>query len=190
MIGESGATTVAYRDQDEVDEAVSSWTDEDYLRLTARAVAASQGTDMSPEDVLGEAVELLLRGRRPWKIGVPLEAHMTMVMKQVGFNRRRALRSRPTRELEVLDKSQEVYRGQTVEDAVGSALRVESIERALGAAFADDLVGWAIFEARLVEQMSVEETCAFAGIPREQYETVLKRVNRKLAKMVEAGAIR
>jgi DNA-directed RNA polymerase specialized sigma24 family protein len=113
-----------------------------------------------------------------------------MVMKQIGFNRRRALWSKPTKELEVLDETPGAHRGPSVEDAVGGTLRVQGIEKALEVVFADDVIGWAIFEARLVEQMPVEEACSFAGIPRDQYETVLKRVTRKLAKAVESGAIR
>jgi len=186
----SGAASAAHHDQDDVDDAVGAWSDDDYLRLTARAVAAALGTDLSPEDVLNEAASLLLSGKRPWKVGVPFEAHVTMVMKQIGSNRRRAMVSRPTKELEVFDNDPDAYRGPGIDDMVGSRLRVERLEKGLSQLFDDDPVGWVIFEARLVEQMSVEDACDLAGIPRKDYETALKRVTRKLAKAVGSGALR
>ena len=185
----SGAAAAVHRDQDDVDDAIEAWTDEDYVRMTARAFAAAVGTDLTAEDVLAEAVKLAMSGRRPWKVGVPFEAHMTMVMKGIGFNRRRAMKASPTRELEALDESEPGYGTATLDEAV-SCIRAQELEADVAKVFADDPVGWAIFMARMVEQMSVEDTCDFAGIPREQYETVLKRATRKLAKAVACGAIR
>jgi DNA-directed RNA polymerase specialized sigma24 family protein len=187
MTAQSGGAT--NHDQDDVDDAIAVWTDDDHLRMMARAAAAAVGTDLAPEDVLGEAVKLAMSGKRPWKVGVPFEAHMTMVMKGVGFNRRRSLKARPTVEIEAMDEGGSGYGVGVAEDAL-SGIHAKQLEADAQRVFADDAIGWAIFMARLVEQMSVEEACEFAGIPREQYETALKRVSRKLAKAVESGVIR
>lgn len=186
----SGVAPATHHDQDDVDDAIAAWSDDDFMRLSARAASAAVGTDLSPEDVLNEAAVLLLSGKRPWRRGVPFEAHVTMVMKQIGSNRLRAMLAKPTKELEVFDNSPDAYRGPGIDDVVGSRLRVQNLEKNLFKLFDDDPIGWAIFEGRLVEQMSVEEACDLAGIPRTDYETALKRVTRKLAKAVGSGDLR
>lgn len=180
---------VNHRDQDELDDVIAALTDDECVRLMARAHVAALGSDLSGEDLFQEAVEALLAGLRPWRTDVPFEAHMTMVMKSIGYNRRRAMRLRPTDEIDVLDERPERAAERSVEDNVGSTLRARQLLQGAERALANDEVGLALFLAR-AEGLPPDEVCQFAGIPREEYETVYKRVQRKIARAVAAGELR
>lgn len=176
-----------HRSQEEADDAIWALTDGDILRMVAKGNVAALGTDLSGEDVFAQAVERIMSGARPWRANVPFEAHMTMVMKSIGSNRRRSMKAAPARELEDVDLRRDFANEVQLDDQVGSAVRTKRLLDAVDRVFADDQVGLALFLAR-TEGMPPEEACGFAEIGRDRYETVYKRVQRKIAKAVASGA--
>jgi DNA-directed RNA polymerase specialized sigma24 family protein len=187
MKAESAAVPI-HRDQDDIEDEISGWSDTDYVRMLARAKASAIGTDWQAEDILSEAIKLLYEGRRPWKHGVPFDAHMTMVMKGIGSNRRRSLCAKPTEPLEGEPQQDPAF--ALAEESAESSFHAKQLQNLINEVFKDDQTGWAVFMARCVEHMSIEDACQIAEVPRPQYETVMKRISRKLAKAIELGTIK
>ena len=181
----AGAPT--HHTQDEIEETVRALDDGQLLRLAAKGRAAAFGTDMTREDVFYEAVTQLLEGRRPWRLDVHFEAHMTMVMKSIGSNRRRSQCGRQEVELDTLDTEASLLHEMSAEQAVIGADQASLLLNQIEQLFADDPEGFAIFLARS-ESMEPDEACDFAGIECAAYDTVSRRVRRRLAREFSAGA--
>lgn len=183
------AASVQHRSQDEVEEAIDGLTDEGIARLVAKGRVAAQGTGLDPDDLFSEAMTLMYAGKRPWRVDVTFDAHVTMVMRNLGSNRRRGKREVATADQELAALiDDERFAGETnAEEALMQAEAALTLTESVARCFDGDEVGYAVFLAR-AEGMSIEEVCDFAGIAASDYDTVYKRTKRKVAKAVATGA--
>ncbi|KQY35527.1 hypothetical protein ASD38_02930 [Caulobacter sp. Root487D2Y] len=176
---------------DEVEDALEQLKDEDVERLVAKAGAYAVGTGVEPMDLVNEAVTAALDGSRSWPRDITLEVFLVMSMKSIAWNFRR--KARRTTAVDMSTDGHSFQEAQQrfafdVEAQTLSAIRCKALVKKVHDLFGDDEQALAVVMGRF-DGLSIQEICDVWNFDRKSYETVSKRVQRKLGEAVRAGAI-
>jgi DNA-directed RNA polymerase specialized sigma24 family protein len=177
-----GEATIA-----EARAAIEGLSDPDHakLMLVARGLrrARLRGDTVAPEDLLQEAFAKTLQGARVWNRSVSMLKHLAEVMRSDSSHEAERRSKWPMRSLEgTLENLEE--EGYPARSSTALEDRDE-FERVLRLFETDDV---ALRLLRLKgEGYSASEIQRELGIGKVQYETVLKRIRRALAKTLADG---
>lgn len=179
------------RSLDEVEDALDQLRDEEIERLLAVADGYAFGTGVEGGDLFGDAVKAALEEKRAWPDDVPFVAFLAMSMKSIASNLRRKAGRAVVTDMSVeghgAQDAQRRYTPDPEATAVANLHCKDLVEKVF-ALFADDEKALAIVMGR-IDQMPVDEICEWGNIERNSYETVSKRVQRKLKDAIGSGAI-
>lgn len=139
-----------------------------------------------PEDLFQEAIVRTLRGKRRWRRSVTIIKHLVRTMESISWDALRARRAQP-----------HAWTKETVEDidpgdhdddsdasvVVDVVLAREELAR-IEALFEYDQEALEVLQCRSLGLLP-SETCARLSIERSRYDTVSKRIWRKLTKSAE-----
>lgn len=177
-----GEATIA-----EARAAIEGLSDSDHakLMLVARGLrrARLRGDTVAPEDLLQEAFARTLQGARVWNRSVSMLKHLAEVMRSDSSHEAERRSKWPMRSLEGTPENLE-EEGYPARPSTALEDRDE-FERVLRLFETDDV---ALRLLRLKgEGYSASEIQRELGIGKVQYETVLKRIRRALAKHLADG---
>jgi DNA-directed RNA polymerase specialized sigma24 family protein len=176
---------------DEVEDALDQLADEDIERLIAKADGFAFGTGVEGRDLFGDAVRSALEGARSWPDDITFVVFLTMSMKSIAWNLRRKARRTTSVDMSVEGHGAQDAQQRSAPDAETTALaglRCKALVEKVFELFADDEKALAVVMGR-VDRLPVDEICELGNIERNAYETVSKRVQRKLAEAIGSGAI-
>ena len=166
--------------------AIIALQEADYAKLMLIATGFTRGrlrgTVVEPEDLLHAAIAKTLDGHRKWNRNVSIIKHLDRVMESdAGHEAKR----RVSRDLRPLSK------GDLVEPAAQLPLpgaRLTALDELEGllALFADDQTALALLHLK-GDGFSASEIQRELGIGKTQYDTVKKRIRRRLAKHLAEG---
>ena len=136
-----------------------------------------------PDDLLQEAIVRTLRGTRRWRRSVTIIKHLVRTMESISWEAHRARSAQPHAWAE--DAVEDIEPGDRPADSDGSIVvdvllareelaQVESL-------FEHDQEALEVLRCRSIE-LSPSETCEKLGMERSRYDTVNKRIWRKLTK--------
>ena len=156
------------------------------LRVSARTFWEQRmrgpNVDSDADDLFQEAVVRTLKGTRRWRKSVTIVMHLIRTMESISWETLRASKAMPHKwtESTVDPSDRSGVEGSTVEDMVLAREDLEQIQ----ALFDTDEEALEALRCRSIE-LSPSETCARLGITRTRYDTVNKRIWRKLTKLAK-----
>ena len=158
-------------DDGEVRRLLSRLRRENILRLTALArtwIGLAPRRDA--QDLLAEALDRMLSGRRPWPVGVPLPAFLSGVMRSIADEWAKADARQPL----IADGGED-----EVADAVAAVRRDEELFDAMRRELANDDAGRGVYEHMRLGTRRAEAKVAL-GMDDTQYDTARRRMLRTL----------
>jgi DNA-directed RNA polymerase specialized sigma24 family protein len=153
----------------------------DILRLSSLArIWATKLRQHDADDLLNEALDRVLSGRRPWPSAVPLPAFLSQIMRSIASQWRREDRREPLKE----DETDQSFEGATHNPSAGYEMDdlVARMRRALG----DDPAALSVLDHVLADS-DREEAQAALGMDTTQYETARRRMVRHLFEAFHSG---
>jgi DNA-directed RNA polymerase specialized sigma24 family protein len=153
----------------------------DLVRLAALARVWVTGLRQhDADDLLNEALDRVLSGRRPWPIDVPLPAFLSQVMRSIASQWRHEDR----RELLMEDGAGEMFEEESHNPDACYEMGdlIARMRRALGT----DPPAMGVFE-HIVADSDREEAQAALGMNATQYDTARRRMVRQLFEAFHAG---
>lgn len=153
----------------------------DLVRLAALArVWATDLRQHDADDLLNEALDRVLSGRRPWPVDVALPAFLSQVMRSIASQWRQENRREPLKEDEtggmLKEEGHNPVACYEMSDLIGRMRRALAIDRlALG-----------VFEHILADS-DREEARAALDMDAIQYDTARRRMVRQLFEAFHAG---
>lgn len=91
---------------EEVDLALRSATGAEWARMNSLARLTAVGLhDWAPEDLLSEALTLLLDGTRVWRCGVDLLVTLKTIMRSIAYDERKKVKNGPIDHRVLIDTS-------------------------------------------------------------------------------------
>ena len=170
----------------EARDAIEGLQDTDHVKLlliaTSFARGRLRGSVIEPEDLVQDAIAKTLDGRRKWNRSVSIIKHLDRVMESDAGHE---AEKRVTRDLRLLpqDDASELAAQQPRPEARLTAL--DELEGLL-ALFADDQTALDLLRLK-GNHLSASEIQRELGMGKTQYDTVTKRIRRRLAKHLAEG---
>ncbi len=153
----------------------------DILRLTALARTWATGLRQHDvDDLLNEALDRVLSGRRHWPSDVPLPAFLSQVMRSIASQWRREDRREPLREDET-DRVLEEERHNP-----GTDYEMDDLIAQMRRALADDPAALGVLDHVLADSDRAEAQVAL-GMDATQYDTARRRMVRHLFETFHQG---
>ena len=173
-----------YATGEEVHDVIQHLQDSDFVKLMIIARSFTKrrlyGSVFGAEDLLQEAIAKTLAGRRRWNRDVSIVRHLDRVMESDSSHlaERRAQEAQRLREhMQALDVHPKTV---SHESSPESRLRVrETLDNVL-AFFADDERALQLIHLK-GEDFSASEIQRKLGMSKTEYDTVTKRIRRRLA---------
>jgi DNA-directed RNA polymerase specialized sigma24 family protein len=189
QIGSEPVTSEGFLDSEDISEAFGSLSPENRLKLYAIERVALRGTDLSPGDLLHEALCAAIMGDRKCPRHVPFMAFIVQTMRSIASHHREERRREPADG----GAAQEAREARPVFSATASDPEQMLIERE-----SEDMVG-AIqdcFEGDEQAQMVVlgwsegyrgKELRDFVGVDQAALDYAIKRIRRTMTKRYPNG---
>lgn len=153
----------------------------DLVRLAALARVWAAGLrQQDADDLLNEALDRVLSGRRPWPIDVPLPAFLSQVMRSIASQWRQEDRREPLQEDETGDLFEEEGHNPAARYEMGDL--ITRMRRALRT----DPPALGVFDHILADS-DREDAQASLGMNATQYDTARRRMVRQLFEAFHAG---
>lgn len=170
--------------EEETALAFAALSTADYVRLGRIAQLRARGLpEVDWRDLVQEATERTLSGSRRWPLDVPFLAFLAETVRSVAseaWRRRARERTRTaSAEPEALDQLEAV--ADDAPDPERAAVARDLAER-LSALFADDPQAHALLSG-MAEGLSPSELASRLGVEARTYDTVRRRMRRKLARL-------
>lgn len=153
----------------------------DLVRLGALARVWATGLRQHDlDDLLNEALDRMMSGRRLWPIDVPLPAFLSQVMRSIACQWRQEDRREPLKE----DKTERVFEEESSNPAASYDIGdlISRIRRSLGI----DPQAQGVFDHILADS-DREDAQAVLGMNATQYDTARRRMVRRLFEAFHAG---
>jgi DNA-directed RNA polymerase specialized sigma24 family protein len=152
----------------------------DILRLSALARTWATGLrQYDPDDLLNEALDRVLSGRRPWPSDVPLPAFLSQVMRSIASQWRREDRREPLKEDET-----GVFEERGHNPA--PCYEMDDLISRMRHALAGDPAALGVLE-HLLADSEREEAQAVLGMDTTQYDAARRRMVRHLFEAFHSG---
>jgi hypothetical protein len=174
-----------YASHVEVEQALGTLTDADYAKLMLIAASFCKGRKFSnsvlePQELLSEAVQKTLLLEKRWSKRVSILRHLDRAMENISGH----LAGHRSKVFPLQD-------GLTLEDDVPSEKysphsqeslteTQQTVQDLLKSVFGDDEESAEVF-VRRTEGFDVAEILAIKKIDQQQYETIARRIRRKIA---------
>lgn len=153
----------------------------DLVRLAGLARIWATGLRQhDADDLLNEALDRVLSGRRLWPIDVPLPAFLSQVMRSIASQWREDNRREPLRE----DETGEVLEEES--HSPGTRYEVDDMIARMRRALETDLSALGVFEHILADS-DREDAQVALGMDATQYDTARRRMARRLFEAFHAG---
>ncbi|MBN8957709.1 MAG: hypothetical protein J0H17_14230 [Rhizobiales bacterium] len=153
----------------------------DLVRLAALARLWATGLRQhDADDLLNEALDRVLSGRRPWPVEVPLPIFLSQVMRSIASQWRQETSREPLKEDQAGDVVEEPSHNPGTRYEMGDL--IIRMRRALGA----DPSALGVFEHILADS-DREDAQAALGMDATQYDTARRRMVRQLFEAFHAG---
>lgn len=166
---------------DEIRRILARLRPPDIVRLSALARTWATGLRQhDADDLLNEALDRVLSGRRPWPSHLPLPVFLSQVMRSISGQWRRERRREPLIEDECTNGP-----GEQGENPTASHELDDLIVR-MRRALADDPSGLGVFDHILADS-DREEAQAALGIDAPRYDTARRRMARHLFNAFHSG---
>ena len=140
-----------------------------------------------PDDLLQEAIYRTLRGSRRWRRSVTIIKHLVRTMESISWEALRAKKTQPRTwakdTVEEIDPGDRPHESSVLDVALA---RDEMAQ--LESRFEHDQEALDVLRCRSIE-LSPSETCARLSMERSRYNTVNKRIWRKLTKSAKNNRI-
>jgi DNA-directed RNA polymerase specialized sigma24 family protein len=176
----------------EIRAAIEAFDDATLLRLERVAKYYAQGCGIAADDLLQETVLKSLAGKRICPRHVPVPAFLCNAMRSLACAAHKKSQANPTEEALARSSEEEDLSGTIVssdpgpEEQVLSKDDVNRFVNELDALFADDPDAQLVL-AGLCQEMTREEIQADCELSDTAYETIRKRIRRKLDKHYPKG---
>lgn len=153
------------------------------LMIIARSFtrARLQGDVVEPADLLHEAIAKTLDGRRRWRRSVSIVKHLDRVMESDSGHIAEQRTRDATRAQECVPRSG-VFPVPSPETILHAREELDNVF----ALFADDKIALRLLRLKS-EEYSASEIQRTLGMSRTEYDTVTKRIRRRLAKYTAEG---
>lgn len=165
----------------EVRRFISRLRGPDLVRLAVLARVWATGLRQhDADDLLNEALDRVLSGRRPWPIDVPLPAFLSQVMRSIASQWRQENRREPLKEEET---------GEVFEEEIQSpaaCYEMSDLISRMRQALATDPPALGVFEHMLADS-DREDAQAVLGMNSTQYDTARRRMVRELFEAFHVG---
>jgi DNA-directed RNA polymerase specialized sigma24 family protein len=160
----------------EARKAINALTDDDYVKLMIIAKMFKRdricGTVMEAEDLLHDAIAKTLDGRRAWNKQVSILKHLDRVMESdAGHEAERQIKH-PSHEL-----PQDTL--EEMPDPAAKAEACDELQNALSS-FTADKTALEVIQLK-AKGLSASEIQRDLGIDKTHYETVTRRIRRRIA---------
>jgi DNA-directed RNA polymerase specialized sigma24 family protein len=176
MDGEATHLTVG-----EVRRIVGRLRTPDILRLSALARTWATGLRQhDADDLLNEALDRVLSGRRPWPSDVPLPAFLSQVMRSIASQWRRENRREPLKEDETRKVPQEEGHDP------GACYEMDDLISRMRHALVGEPGALGVLD-HLLADSDREEAQTALGIDATQYDTARRRMVRHLFEAFHSG---
>lgn len=153
----------------------------DLVRLGALARVWATGLRQhDADDLLNEALDRVLSGRRPWPVEVPLPAFLSQVMRSIASQWRQEARREPLKEDEAGKMLDEESNNPSACYEIGDL--IGRMRHSLGT----DPPALGVFEHILADS-DREDAQAALGMNATQYDTARRRMVRQLFEAFHAG---
>jgi DNA-directed RNA polymerase specialized sigma24 family protein len=153
----------------------------DLVRLGALARVWATGLRQHDEDdLLNEALDRVLSGRRPWPIDVPLPAFLSQVMRSIASQWRHEDRREPLKE----DETGDVFEGESQNP--GACYEIGDLISRMRRALGTDPPALGVFDHILADS-DREDAQTALGMNTTQYDTARRRMVRQLFEAFHAG---
>jgi DNA-directed RNA polymerase specialized sigma24 family protein len=153
----------------------------DIVRLSALARTWATGLRQHDvDDLLNEALDRVLSGRRPWPSHLPLPVFLSQVMRSISGQWRRELRREPLIEDERANGPDEQGENPTPSHEMGDLIA------RMRDALVDDANSLGVFDHILADS-DREEAQAAMGIDAARYDTARRRMVRHLFNSFHSG---
>lgn len=165
----------------EVRRIISRLRGPEILRLSALARTWATGLRQhDADDLLNEALDRVLSGRRPWPSDLPLPAFLSQVMRSIASQWRREDRREPLKE----DETNKVFNEENHNPAACYEMDdlISRMRRALGA----DQPALGVFD-HILADIDRSEAQAALGMDATQYDTARRRMTRQLFEAFHSG---
>jgi DNA-directed RNA polymerase specialized sigma24 family protein len=165
----------------EVRRIISRLRGPDILRLSALARAWATGLRQhDADDLLNEALDRVLSGRRPWPTDLPLPAFLSQVMRSIASQWRRENRREPLKE----DETSKVFEEES-HNPSACYERNDLISR-MRQALDNDPSALGVFDHILLDS-DREDAQAALGLNATQYDTARRRMAHQLFEAFHSG---
>lgn len=175
-----------YAGTSEVEKALKNLTDVEHKKLMIIAKWYWKSRNLrvrcgGAEDLLQEAVLSTLRSDKPkrWRRGVSIIKHLDQAMRNISGHWVR----KGCNETEGIKK---LYKKETEENPIAAQLAAKETLEVIRNIFKDDERAFQVLECRS-KGMVESETCQELGISHTEYETICRRIRRKLLKFKNQG---
>jgi RNA polymerase sigma-70 factor (ECF subfamily) len=184
---EPGDDDESFATAQEIRDAVESLQHPDYQKLMLIACSFARtrlrGTGVEPEDLIHDAIAKTLEGRRRWNRSVSILKHLDRVMESDAGH-------------EAARRAAQDFRRLVKPDAEPSArqprpeARLVALDEFDGllALFVDDEAALGLLRLK-ARGFAASEIQRELGIQKTQYDTILKRIRRRVIKHVAEGGI-
>lgn len=153
----------------------------DLVRLAALARLWATGLRQhDADDLLNEAFDRVLAGRRPWPVQVPLPAFLSQVMRSIASQWRQEARREPLKE----DEAGEVLEEESHNP--GACYEMGDLIARMRRAHGNDAPALGVFE-HILANSDREDAQAALGMTATQYDTARRRMVRQLFEAFHAG---
>jgi DNA-directed RNA polymerase specialized sigma24 family protein len=169
----------------EVRKAIETLTKADHakLMLIARSFARKRSRDLAVDhlDMVQDAITKTLRGVRKWKKSIPIVKHLDRVIESDSGHRAAKAREHPLQELPV-GSEEPCHPASDYREQVHAADELDWVLRC----FEGDETALELLRMRS-QGLSLSEIQIGLGIDVTQYETVMRRIRRRVAKHLATG---
>ena len=175
-----------YASPEEAAEAIVGFSAKE--KATLRKLARSYWVDRmsgpnaasDSDDLLQESIFRTLRGTRRWRRSVTIVKHLVRTMESISWEALRARKAQPHAWAE--DAVEEIDPGDRPDESIVLDVVLAREELAqIESLFAHDKEALDVLRCRSIE-LSPSETCTRLSMERSRYDTVNKRIWRKLTK--------
>lgn len=176
-----------------IDEAISSISDADYLRLLKAARYLSGPSRYTPEELLSQTLFKALDGERKYNTEVRLISFLFMIMKSLVSSDCKSQSRHPEISLDgqshengkaLLEKLHDPY--SSPEDIVETEENLSLIRKGILYLFNDNVVAQTVVEG-IMEEMPPEEIQELTGLDSTGYASMRRLIRRRIDKAFPKG---
>lgn len=177
-----------------IDEAISSLSKADYIRLIKAAEHLSRPTRYAPKELINQALHNILTGDRPYKPEVDLLTFLFMTMRSLVSSDCKSQSRHPVQtslDTEAHDSGKALLEKlhdphPSPEDIIETEENLSLIRKAILDLFDDNIVAQTVVEG-IMEEMPPKEIQELTGLDPTGYASMRRLIRRRIDKAFPKG---